>query len=34
MQDPLAMGILQGEFTEGDTIQVDSKDGKLTFGKK
>jgi ATP-dependent Clp protease ATP-binding subunit ClpB len=34
MQDPLAMGILQGEFTEGDTIQVDSKDGKLTFAKK
>jgi len=34
MQDPLAMGILQGEFTEGDRIQVDSKDGKLTFAKK
>ena len=34
MQDPLAVGILQGEFTEGDRIQVDSKDGKLTFAKK
>ncbi|PWB67093.1 MAG: ATP-dependent chaperone ClpB [Deltaproteobacteria bacterium] len=30
IQDPLAMKILQGEFREGDTIQVDS-DGKSGF---
>ena len=36
MQDPLAMRILQGEFTDGDTIRVDvdSATGKLTFDSK
>jgi len=29
--DPLAMKILKGEFHEGDTIEVGSEDGQLTF---
>jgi len=31
IQDPLAMMILDGEVLHGDHVQVDSKDGKLTF---
>jgi len=31
--DRLAMGILQGEFREGDTVRVDAADGELTFAK-
>ncbi|HEX4212526.1 MAG TPA: ATP-dependent chaperone ClpB [Candidatus Dormibacteraeota bacterium] len=31
VQDPLAMRILEGDFTEGSTIVVDAKDGELTF---
>jgi ATP-dependent Clp protease ATP-binding subunit ClpB len=27
--DPLAMGVLQGEFGEGDTVYVDAKDGHI-----
>ncbi len=27
--DPLAMGVLQGEFGEGDTVYVDAKDGQI-----
>ncbi len=31
--DRLAIGILQGEFREGDTVRVDAADGELTFAK-
>jgi len=31
--DPLAMRILKGEFGEGDTIEVGSRDGDITFRK-
>jgi len=31
--DPLAMRILEGEFREGDTVQVDAADGDLVFTK-
>jgi ATP-dependent Clp protease ATP-binding subunit ClpB len=31
--DPLAMRVLQGEFKEGDTIQVDATGGVLRFDK-
>jgi ATP-dependent Clp protease ATP-binding subunit ClpB len=33
VQDPLAMRLLQGEFAEGDTVEVDAQDGELTFRK-
>jgi ATP-dependent Clp protease ATP-binding subunit ClpB len=29
--DRLAMGLLQGEFHEGETVTVDAEDGELTF---
>jgi len=29
--DPLSLQILEGKFHEGQTIQVDGKDGALTF---
>jgi len=29
--DPLAMGVLQGEFGEGDTVYVDAADGAITL---
>ncbi len=29
--DPLAMGVLQGEFGEGDTVYVDAADGIITL---
>src|SRR3954464_8407089 len=31
--DRLALRILEGEFTEGDTVKVDAKDGELVFEK-
>jgi ATP-dependent Clp protease ATP-binding subunit ClpB len=31
VQDPLAMRLLQGEFAEGDTVEVDAGGGELTF---
>jgi ATP-dependent Clp protease ATP-binding subunit ClpB len=31
LQDPLAMKILQGEFSEGDKVQVDLRGGQLAF---
>jgi len=31
IQDPLAVKILAGEFTEGDCVQVDVEDDELTF---
>jgi ATP-dependent Clp protease ATP-binding subunit ClpB len=33
MQDPLAMMLLEGKFSEGDTIEVDIRDGELSFDK-
>jgi len=34
IQNPLAVGILEGEYEEGDTVVVGVKDGKLTFKVK
>ncbi len=34
LENPLAQKLLAGEFTAGDTIFVDVKDGKLTFGSQ
>ena len=31
--DKLALRILEGEFSEGDTVKVDASDGELTFSK-
>jgi ATP-dependent Clp protease ATP-binding subunit ClpB len=33
VQDPLAVRLLQGEFTEGDTVEVDAQGGELSFRK-
>jgi len=33
VQDPLAMMLLEGKFSEGDTIRVEVKDAELTFSK-
>jgi ATP-dependent Clp protease ATP-binding subunit ClpB len=33
VQDPLAMMLLEGKFSEGDTIKVDAKDGEFVFSK-
>jgi ATP-dependent Clp protease ATP-binding subunit ClpB len=33
VQDPLAMMLLEGKFTEGDTVEVDGADGELVFAK-
>jgi ATP-dependent Clp protease ATP-binding subunit ClpB len=33
VQDPLALALLEGEFREGDTVQVDVHDGRLVFEK-
>ncbi|HEX3508965.1 MAG TPA: ATP-dependent chaperone ClpB [Candidatus Dormibacteraeota bacterium] len=33
VQDPLAMQLLEGNFSEGDTVEVDVAGGKLTFNK-
>ncbi|MDY6966499.1 MAG: ATP-dependent chaperone ClpB [Halobacteriota archaeon] len=32
VQDPLSVSILNGDFTEGDTVNVDARDGKIVFG--
>jgi ATP-dependent Clp protease ATP-binding subunit ClpB len=29
--DPLALGLLKGEFAAGDRIEVDAADGELRF---
>jgi len=34
VQDQLAMRLLQGEFGEGDTVEVDAEGGELTFARK
>jgi ATP-dependent Clp protease ATP-binding subunit ClpB len=31
IQDPLALALLQSDFTEGDTVRVDARDGRVTF---
>jgi ATP-dependent Clp protease ATP-binding subunit ClpB len=31
--DPLALGLLKGEFAAGDRIEVDAADGELTFAR-
>ncbi len=31
LENPLAERLLEGEFSEGDTIAVDAEDGRLTF---
>jgi ATP-dependent Clp protease ATP-binding subunit ClpB len=31
--DRLALKLLEGEFSEGDTVKVDAADGELTFEK-
>jgi ATP-dependent Clp protease ATP-binding subunit ClpB len=33
VQDPLAIRILEGEFAEGDTVEVDAQNGELVFRK-
>ena len=33
LQDPLAMMLLEGQFSEGDTIEVGVAGGELTFAK-
>jgi ATP-dependent Clp protease ATP-binding subunit ClpB len=33
VQDPLAMMLLEGKFSEGDAVQVDARTGELTFNK-
>jgi ATP-dependent Clp protease ATP-binding subunit ClpB len=32
--DPLALGVLQGEFREGDLVRADVKDGSLVFHRE
>ena len=34
LQDPLAMKILQGEFSEGDRVRVDLRGGQLAFERE
>jgi ATP-dependent Clp protease ATP-binding subunit ClpA len=31
--DKLALRILEGEFSEGDTVEVDAHDGDLSFAQ-
>ena len=33
VQDPLAMMLLEGKFSDGDAVEVDAHDRDLTFGK-
>jgi len=33
VQDPLALALLQGRFTEGEVVQVDVSDGQVVFEK-
>jgi ATP-dependent Clp protease ATP-binding subunit ClpB len=33
VQDPLALALLRGEFTEGDTVRVDGRNGQVVFEK-
>ena len=31
VENPLALRLLEGEFAEGDTVRVDTRDGELVF---
>jgi ATP-dependent Clp protease ATP-binding subunit ClpB len=33
LENPLALRLLEGDFSEGDTVLVEAQDGWLTFGK-
>ncbi|MFI4972460.1 MAG: ATP-dependent chaperone ClpB, partial [Hyphomicrobiales bacterium] len=33
VQDPLAMMLLEGKFSEGDSVEAGAKGGELTFSK-
>jgi len=33
LENPLALRLLEGDFSEGDTIRVDARDGELVFEK-
>jgi ATP-dependent Clp protease ATP-binding subunit ClpA len=33
VQDPLALMLLEGKFSDGDVVDVDAKGGELTFAK-
>ena len=33
VQDPLALALLRGEFTEGDIVRLDACDGQMVFAK-
>jgi ATP-dependent Clp protease ATP-binding subunit ClpB len=33
VQDPLAMMLLEGKFADGEVVEVDAKDGEITFSK-
>jgi ATP-dependent Clp protease ATP-binding subunit ClpB len=33
LQDPIAMAILEGRFTDGDIIDVDAKDGQIMISR-
>jgi hypothetical protein len=33
MQDPLGVMLLEGKFSDGDTITVDAKGGEITFSR-
>jgi ATP-dependent Clp protease ATP-binding subunit ClpB len=33
LQDPIAMAILEGRFTDGDTVAVDANDGQITIAR-
>jgi ATP-dependent Clp protease ATP-binding subunit ClpB len=34
VENPLALRLLEGEFSEGDTVRVDAQDGELVFEKE
>jgi ATP-dependent Clp protease ATP-binding subunit ClpB len=33
VENPLALRLLEGDFADGDTVQVDAEDGELRFEK-
>lgn len=33
VENPLALRLLEGEFTEGERVRVDARDGELNFEK-
>ncbi|NLX54498.1 MAG: ATP-dependent chaperone ClpB, partial [Planctomycetaceae bacterium] len=34
IQNPLAVELLRGDFREGDTVQIDHRDGQFTFERR